>query len=204
MKILKSEREKLFFICNQGKDEFIFEQASGGVSALIDLAWQIYMFSTQGKTNFTVIIDEVENHLHPTMQRRILSDLLIAFPHVCFIVSTHSPLIVGSVRDSNVYVLKYNNDNKIFSEKIDLVNQAKTASEILDEVLGISFTMPIWVEKELKRIINAYSKKDMTRQDFDHMREELKMIGLEKLLPEAIANILDIKNDQIDSSGLPK
>ncbi|MBP7722945.1 MAG: AAA family ATPase, partial [Alphaproteobacteria bacterium] len=42
-------------------------------------------------------IDEVENHLHPSMQRQVLGDFLEAFPNVCFIVSTHSPLIVGSV-----------------------------------------------------------------------------------------------------------
>lgn len=186
------ERE-VVFICNGGKDEFIFEQASGGISALIDIAWQIYMFSTKEKTDFTVIIDEVENHLHPTMQRQILPDLLNAFPNACFIVSTHSPLVVGSVQDSNVYVLKYNENKKIISEKLDLVNQAKTATEILDEVLGVSFTMPIWAEERLKSIVNTYSKKDMTQEEFANMRKELKEVGLEKLLPEAISNILEIK-----------
>lgn len=186
------ERE-VVFICNQGKDEFIFEQASGGISALIDIAWQIYMFSAKEKADFTVIIDEVENHLHPTMQRQILPDLLNAFPNTCFIVSTHSPLVVGSVQDSNIYVLKYNNNKKIISEKLDLVNQAKTATEILDEVLGVSFTMPIWAEEKLKLIVELYSKKEMSKEDFSSMRKELEEVGLEKLLPEAISNILEMK-----------
>jgi AAA15 family ATPase/GTPase len=186
------ERE-VVFICNQGKDEFIFEQASGGISALIDIAWQIYMFSAKEKVDFTVIIDEVENHLHPTMQRQILPDLLNAFPNTCFIVSTHSPLVVGSVQDSNIYVLKYDNNQKIISEKLDLVNQAKTATEILDEVLGVSFTMPIWVEERLRLIVELYSKKEMSKENFSSMRKELEEVGLEKLLPEAISNILEMK-----------
>ncbi len=188
------ERE-IIFICNQGKDEFLFEQASGGVSALIDIAWQIYMFSTKETADFTVIIDEIENHLHPIMQRQILPDLIEAFPKACFIVSTHSPLVVGSVQNSSVYVLKYDKNGKIISEKLDLVNQAKTATEILDEVLGVSFTMPIWAEEKLKAIVDTYSKKSMTQDEFANMRNELKEVGLEKLLPEAITNILEIKND---------
>ena len=187
------ERE-IVFVCNQGEDEFIFEQASGGICALIDIAWQIYMFSTKEKPDITVIIDEVENHLHPTMQRRILPDLLNAFPKARFIVSTHSPLVVGSAQDSNVYVLKYNDNGKIVSEKLDLLNQAKTATELLSEVLGVPITMPIWAEEKLKKIVDEYTPKEMTKDEFAKMRNELQEIGLEKLMPEAIGAIIDNKN----------
>ncbi len=99
---------EVVFVCNGGRDEFILETASGGISALIDMAWQIYMYSTKEHENCTVMIDEVENHLHPTMQRQVLPDLLNAFPDTRFIVSTHSPLVVGSVKDSTIYALVYN------------------------------------------------------------------------------------------------
>ena len=188
------ERE-IVFVCNRGKDEFVLEQASGGISALIDIAWTIYMFSTKEITEFTVLIDEIENHLHPTMQRQILPDLLNAFPKARFIVTTHSPLIVGSVRESNVYVLKYNEDKKIISRKLDLINQAKTASEILDEVLGVSVTLPIWAEEELIRIVDKYSIATMTKETFGEMRNDLKSIGLESLMPEAISKLIEINDD---------
>lgn len=106
---------EVVFICNDGRDEFILETASGGISALIDIAWQIYMFSSKDRSCFTVMIDEIENHLHPIMQRRILPDLVNAFPNAKFIVSTHSPLVVGSVRDSYVYALKHNPVGKVES-----------------------------------------------------------------------------------------
>ena len=188
------ERE-IVFVCNGGKDEFVFEQASGGISALIDIAWQIYMYSTKENSEFTVIIDEVENHLHPIMQRQILPDLLKAFPSASFIVSTHSPLVVGSVKDSNTYVFRYDENNKIISQKLDLLNKAKTATEILDEVLGVSFTMPIWAEESLNKIVSKYSNVEMTSQEFSNMREELKQIGLEKLVPKAIYDLIDKKEE---------
>lgn len=178
--------------------DFMLDAVSGGVSALIELAWQIYMFSTKEErkqSNFTVLIDEIENHLHATMQRAILPDLLRAFPSVQFIVSTHNPLIVGSVRDSNIYVLKYNLDNKVDSLKLDLINKAKTASEILREVLGVSFSMPIWAENELKEIINKYSGREINEENFDAMRKDLSELGLENLIPQTIAQIVDKKHD---------
>lgn len=187
---------EIVFICNNGNDEFLLETASGGISAIIDIAWQIYMYSTKEKTDFTVIIDEVENHLHPTMQRQILPDLLNAFPNANFIVSTHSPLIVNSVRESNIFVLQYDEDGKIISEKLDLLNHAKTATEILDEVLGVSFTMPIWAEEKLKNIVDSYSQKTMTESEFNNMRNQLREVGLENLVPDAIHNLIEKSNDK--------
>jgi len=186
---------EIVFVCNQGEDEFIFETASGGISAIIDIAWQIYMYSTKEEGNFTVLIDEVENHLHPTMQRQILPDLLDAFPNARFIVATHNPLIVNSERDSNIYVLKYNDENKVESEKLDFEKRPKTASEILDEVLGVSFTMPIWAEDALRSIVEKYTRKEMNESDFTKMRSELSDVGLERLMPHAIEEIIRGKND---------
>lgn len=44
-----------------------------------------------------ILIDELEQHLHATWQRRIVSRLRDMFPRVQFIVTTHSPLIAASV-----------------------------------------------------------------------------------------------------------
>lgn len=186
---------EIVFICNDGENEFLLETASGGISALIDMAWQIYMYASKDNPNYTVIIDEIENHLHPTMQRRILPDLLNAFPTARFIISTHSPLVVGSVQNSNIYALTYNDQNKIESRKLDLLNEAKTATEILDEVLGVSFTMPIWAEKKLNEIIEEFSSKNITETDFSLLRTRLAEFGLERMVPVAIQGIMDGYDD---------
>ena len=77
--------------------------------------------------------------------------------------------------------------------KLDFQDQIKTASEILDEVLGVSFTMPIWVEDQLTLIIDKYTQKAMSQGDFSNLRAELKELGLEKLVPQAIMNIVENK-----------
>lgn len=195
---LEVRNMEVILVCNAGKDEFVLETCSGGISALIDIAWQIYMFSTKENGEFTVLIDEVENHLHPTLQRRILQDLLKAFPNARFVVSTHSPLIVGSVNDSFVYALRYDSDNKIQSVRLDLQGSPKTAAEILDEVLGVSFTFPIWVEDRLNEISKKYASMPTTTDYFSKLREELESIGMGKLLLPTMTTILNERNDKVN------
>ena len=170
--------------------EFMLDGVSGGIAALIDLAWQIYNFASTDP-NIVALIDEVENHLHATMQRSVLPDLLRAFPNVQFVVSTHSPLIVSSVKESNVYAFRYNEENRVYSEKLDLVNKARNANEILNEVLGVPFTMPIWAEDALNRIVAKYASLTVTEEMVDAMREEFKTEGLESLMPMAISKVLE-------------
>jgi Predicted ATP-binding protein involved in virulence len=176
--------------CDTG--DFMLDGASGGLSAVIDLAWQVYMFPHTEET-FTVLIDEVENHLHPVMQKRLLSDFLAAFPNVRFIVSTHSPLIVNSVRDSAVYVLRYAEDRKVRSTRLDIVRQARTATQILDEVLGVSSTLPTWAERDLQDIVNRFSTRTMDESQFSALREEVTAIGLGDYLPQALGKLLDAR-----------
>ena len=47
-----------------------------------------------------VLIDEIELHMHPSWQRRILHILQEIFPNIQFIVTTHSPQVLGEVNDS--------------------------------------------------------------------------------------------------------
>ena len=57
------------------------------------------------KTPGIIMIDEVDLYLHPHWQQHILSDLQKAFPEMQFIVTTHSPFIVQSVKSQNVITL---------------------------------------------------------------------------------------------------
>ncbi|EQC1080854.1 TPA: AAA family ATPase [Enterobacter roggenkampii] len=184
---------EIVFSCNGGEDEFLLETASGGISALIDIAWQIFMFDTDTKEPFAVVIDEVENHLHPSMQRNLLPNLLAAFPHAKFIVSTHSPLIVTSVEEANVYALRYNSSKKISSHLLDFSSEVMNAVDILDEVLGVSTTIPAWAIGKLTLILQKHNGQDPTPESLEELRSELIQAGLGRLLPQAIGAIAEAR-----------
>ena len=55
--------------------------------------------------SFLLLLDEIDVHLHPGWQRRILPLIQRAFPKAQIIVSTHSPFVVGSADDARIYPL---------------------------------------------------------------------------------------------------
>ena len=50
-------------------------------------------------------IDEVDMHLHPEWQKRIMDDLHYIFPKVQFIVTTHAPSVLANVKDEHILLL---------------------------------------------------------------------------------------------------
>ena len=116
-----------FFVCTKGSRAKVPLVATGdGYKALTALIldmlswWFLYAFygaKTGGRNkakttldslkmmNGVVIIDEIEQHLHPKWQSKILPSLEKNFPQVQFIVATHSPLVVSSSED-DVLVLE--------------------------------------------------------------------------------------------------
>ena len=125
------------------------------------------------------------------MQRRLLPSFIRAFPAAQFIVATHSPLIVGSERDSNVYVLRFTADNFVRSEKLDLKDKAGTAEQMLREVLDVDVTMPVWAEEALKEIISRYRSRELTPQTARAFREEMRQAGLDRWIPEALVRVAE-------------
>lgn len=177
----------VIFETNSGS--FSIDAVSGGIAAIIDLSWQIFLHY-KIKDKLVVTIDEPENHLHPEMQRRIMPSLIKAFPNIQFIVITHNPFIISSVKDSNIYILNHNEKNKVVTDKLDFVNKAGTSNDILREALGLPITMPIWVEDKLNQIIYKYSELDITEENFQELRNKMEEIGLEKYIPTTIVDII--------------
>jgi len=169
--------------------DFSFDAISGGIASLIDITWQIYLFSKENE-QFVVTIDEPENHLHPKMQRTLLPNLVDTFPNVQFIVATHNPFIVGSVLDSNVYVLNFTEDNQVESSLLDWKNRAASPNEILRDVLGVPVTYPQWVEERLESIAQRYSEVSLSPESLEELKEDMKKVGLDRLLPESLDKIL--------------
>lgn len=178
-------------ILKTASGDFSFDAVSGGVASIIDLAWQIYMYA-QLHDAFVVVIDEPETHLHPALQQRLLPDLLAAFPRCQFVIATHNPFMVTSVPDSNVYVLTYNEANRVDSAPLEAVNKAGSADAVLRDVLGVPNTLPIWADQKIQEIIAAFSNQPLSEQTLSALRMQMSEFGLEHLFPAAIGRVLEV------------
>lgn len=90
-------------------------------------------------THGTVIIDEIDEHLHPALQTKVLKSLHAAFPEVQFIASTHAPLVMSSVENSDnnvVYRLFYDAEERTYRH-VELNTYGLDSNLILEEEMMV-------------------------------------------------------------------
>jgi predicted ATP-binding protein involved in virulence len=103
------DEDLIGFFKNENKtDKLLFSQLSDGYRNLIgmvaDIAYRCIKLNPHlgvdaiRLTPGVVLIDELDLHLHPNWQKRIVSDLKSVFENVQFVATTHSPFIVQSLR----------------------------------------------------------------------------------------------------------
>ena len=122
-----------------------FDQLSGGYQAVIalaaDLAWRMAQgnphLANPLKSEAVVLIDEIELHLHPSWQQRILGDLVHTFPQTQFIVSTHSPQILTTVRPECIVELHREN-NRVVAQQAEEATFGAKAGDVLATVMGVN------------------------------------------------------------------
>lgn len=195
--------------------DFMIDALSGGLTAIIEMAALIYTRSLMEDVpdgRFVVTMDEPENHLHPAIQRTILSNFVRTFPRVQFIVATHSPFIVTSSKKSNVYALQYENveivNERLVADSSNIQQHerpsrarrvrcvsltegglAGSPSEILRDVLGVPVTMPLWVEDQLEAIVAKYRDRAFDERTISEFKHDVEVAGLSKLFPEALLHL---------------
>ncbi len=120
------------------------------ISWLTDLMFRLDYMPTEGKENFTLFLDEIDVHLHPAAQRRILPVIQKLFPKAQIFLTTHSPFVIGSVDDAWVYKFKLDeNGNSVLDGEPFITEDGKSYRYILDQVFDIKQQFGIDVEKQL-------------------------------------------------------
>jgi len=76
-----------------------------------------------------ILIDEIELHLHPGWQRRIIGHLETTFPKCQFIATTHSPQVIGEIEPNRIHIIS---DGKVYPPAHSL---GVDSSRLLEEVM---------------------------------------------------------------------
>ena len=84
-----------------------------------------------------LLIDEIENHLHPSWQRRVIPALLEHFPGLQIFATTHSPFVVAGLKAGQVHLLKRDEEGRVTAttNTEDIIGW--TADEILRTMMGV-------------------------------------------------------------------
>jgi predicted ATPase len=103
-----------------------------------------------------VMIDEIDLHLHPQWQMTILPKLSKALPNIQFIVTSHSPLVVGSVQPQNIIAISVGEHQTSSLKQIQQPTMGLDADQILlTENFGLSST----INDEKSKLIKALTQR---------------------------------------------
>lgn len=131
-----------------GMDRHAFSDLPAGYKRILyialDLAYRSFLLSGQTTTDVSgiAIIDEIDLHLHPELEQVVLQRFMKTFPHVQFIVSTHSPLVLSGLETEG-------KPNKILRMVPDT-----TAPEELHDIYGLD------VNSSIEDAMGVSSKND--------------------------------------------
>jgi len=157
------------------------EHLATGFQGLINLVGDIivrFSKTSQNYTDFTgiVIIDELENHLHPIFQKKLPSLLSSVFPKIQFITSVHSPIpLLGAPKESVIIKVNRDAEQSITAEKIVIDNIETLNPNILFTSAIFGFSSIIndnLVDKQNLRTENSWQEMKET-DDIDKKLLEL-------------------------------
>ena len=126
------------------REELALDQLSGGYRIMLALAADLARRMAQGNPHLDdpltseaiVLIDEIELHLHPSWQQRVLTDLARTFPNTQFIVSTHSPQVLTTVKPEHIVALRREN-GRIVAEPATAPTFGAEAGDVLSTEMGV-------------------------------------------------------------------
>lgn len=124
------------------------------------------------ETTGIVLIDEVDMHLHPEWQQLILQELNQAFPRMQFIVTTHSPQILTTVRRENIRLLTAENGVGLASLPIGKT-YAQASNDILERVMNVDSKPPLPIVDKYREYMKLVDSGLHDKPAAIALREEL-------------------------------
>lgn len=124
------------------------------------------------------LVDEIDLHLHPKLQRTIIKFLTETFTNTQFIVTAHSPLIVQSAEDANIILLKREGNETHVAEGID-VHSWRIDQILSSDLFGGVSVRPPETETKMQRRRALLLKDERTQdenQELEQLEEELGML----------------------------
>jgi predicted ATP-binding protein involved in virulence len=119
-----------------------------------------------------LLVDEIDLHLHPTWQRKIMGDLAHFFPNTQFIVTAHSPLIVQAAgEDANIALLRREGDHVVIENDLDFIKGWRVDQILTSDLFGLPTARPPEYDAILAEQKKILSKPKLTKADQKRLKE---------------------------------
>jgi predicted ATP-binding protein involved in virulence len=139
---------------------------------LIEIAWRCYTLNpflgkeAFAKTKGIVTIDEVDLHLHPKWQQRIVPILAEAFPNIQFVITTHSPIVLSSVKGN---ILRLEGDKVFVQQNL----YGLKPSQVLEGFMQIQERLPQF-RSDIQQYFTLINQEQGTSSEALVLRQKLE------------------------------
>lgn len=195
LRLIFQRNEYNFKILHDEKGYSDFTTLSDGYSAIFNIISELIMrMDSKASKSYDiqgiVLIDEVETHLHIDLQKKILPFLTSFFPKIQFIVTTHSPFVLNSIKNAVVFDL----EKKILVEDMTGYSINSIVESYFD-----SDNYSTVVKEKVIEYENLLNKSDLNEE------EEEKLFDLKRYfkdLPKMFSPELALKINQLTLANL--
>lgn len=146
--------------------------------------------------SFLLLLDEIDVHLHPAWQRKMLPAVQRLFPNAQIIASTHSPFVVASLADGAVIELTLDEKGRSRAERPVSAPLEMSYSQTMRRLFGIESDFDVETEKLFKELQATATKvlkgESGAREELDRRATELKSRG------EEIAQLVQFELNQLN------
>lgn len=154
-------------VYSEGEHGYLVHNLSAGYQSVLCLVMELAYRTALLNPNLdsmdslegVAVIDEIDMHLHPRWQWKILGALQATFPKVQFIIATHSPIVISSAENAKLLLME--NPNKL-KELADAYGN--NVGEVLELTQGSS-EMPEEVKKWRHEIEQALDENDLRKAE---------------------------------------
>lgn len=191
-----------FYIKLNNKHSITFDQLSDGYSAFLEIILELFIRveiirEDIKDKNFNpcgfVLIDEPETHLHYKLQEQVLPILTSLFPNLQFIVATHSPAVISSIKYATIFDLDTQKTlpkwgvgssySELMITHFGLENEySNIADEIINTTESIVEAQNISPEEKLEKLNNFFERNENYLSPSLKLSLEVQILKLERQL----------------------
>jgi predicted ATP-binding protein involved in virulence len=164
-----------------------FNQLSLGYKQIISLITDILIkiwnensnLSNREEASFVLLLDEIDAHLHPEAQRKILPAIQKLFPNAEIFCTTHSPFVVTSASEAWIYEIK---DGRLEDRRLTNAGDSYRYSLLEDFDSNSDFSSEVDVQLKvfIDLLFKYESSKDMNiKLEIENLAKKLMKYGIE-------------------------
>jgi predicted ATP-binding protein involved in virulence len=153
------------------------------IAWMVDFASRMYYHHETKENPFeapaVVLIDEIDLHMHPTWQRKILRYLSRRFPNTQFIATAHSPLIVQAAANANLVLLKRQGSKVKISAAPEMVKEWRIDQILTSDLFGLTSSRSESAERllaERRRLLMTSNPSPQDTQKIERIESRLSSI----------------------------